>query len=156
RGSPVQLTFAENGITNAFMRWAPDGRTMLFHRDGQLWIMPSDGGESKALTKHATGASFPAWAADSASVYFLASDARNAEERDRDRLRDDVFGYDETYKQRQLWRIVVATGAEEAITSGNSSVVSYRLSRDGKHIAFVRAPSPLQNDANRGEIWTMD
>ena len=155
-GAPVQLTFAENGVTNTFSRWSPDGRSLLFHRDGQLFVMPSDGGEPRALTKHATGVSFPTWSTDSAAVYFLAADARTADERERDRVRDDVFAYDETFKQRQLWKITVATGEEKAITSGDSSVTSYRLSRDGTRIALTRAPSPQAADANRTEVWTMD
>jgi dipeptidyl aminopeptidase/acylaminoacyl peptidase len=155
-GAPVQLTFGDSGVTNAFSRWSPDGRTLLFHRDGQLFTMPADGGESRALTKHATGVSYPSWAPDGQSVYFLAGDARTADERERDRLRDDVYAYDETYKQRHLWRITVATGEERAITSGDFTVASYRLSRDGRRIVFERAPSPLQSDSYRGELWTMD
>jgi dipeptidyl aminopeptidase/acylaminoacyl peptidase len=155
-GAPVQLTFSDSGVTSTFSRWSPDGRTILFHRDGQFLTMPADGGEPKALTKHATGVSFPTWTPDASAVYFLAADARTADERERDRLRDDVFAYDETYKQRQLWRVTVATGEEKAVTSGDSSVTSYRLSRDGTRIVAIRAPSPLQADAYRSEIWIMD
>jgi len=155
-GPPIQLTFAANGVTNAFTRWSPDGRTILFHRDGQLFVMPADGGEPKSLTKHATAVTLPTWSTDGKSVYFLASDARTADERERDRTRNDVYAYEENYKQRQLWSIDVATGVERAITSGDSSVLSYRLSRDGTRIVCTRAPSPLQGEAWRGEVWTMD
>jgi dipeptidyl aminopeptidase/acylaminoacyl peptidase len=155
-GAPVQLTFSDSGVTSAFTRWSPDGRTILFHRDGQLFTMPADGGEPTALTKHATGVSFPTWAPDGSAVYFLATDARTADERERDRLRDDVFAYDETFKHRRLWRVTVASGEERAISAGDSTVGSYRLSRDGIHIVVARAPSPLQGDASRAEIWIMD
>ena len=155
-GAPVQMTFADNGVTPAFTRWSPDGRTILFHRDGQLMVMPSDGGEPKALTKHATGVSAPAWSPDGAAVYFLASEARTAAERERDRLRDDVYAYDETFKHRHLWKIEVSTGVEQAITSGEWTVVSYRLSRDGQRIVFERAPTPLTDDSSRAETWIVD
>jgi dipeptidyl aminopeptidase/acylaminoacyl peptidase len=157
-GAPEQLTFTEAGDIPV-ARWSPDGKTLLFMRDGQLWMMPADGGEARALTKHATSvstASAPAWSRDGALVYFLASDPRTPEERERDRLRDDVYAFDETFKQRQLWKIVVSTGAETQITSGDSSVIEYRLSADGTRMVFARAPSPSDADAHRGEVWVMD
>ena len=67
-----------------------------------------------------------------------------------------MFAFEENFKQRHLWKIVVATGAETQITSGDSSVLEYRLSADGTRIALHRAPSPLAGDAHRGEVWVMD
>lgn len=154
-GAPVRMTAGDNLIP-AFTRWSPDGRTILFEREGQIYLMPSDGGEPRALTHHATGAIYPTWTLDGSGVYFLASEAHSVEERERDRARDDVYAYDEDYKQRHLWKVTVASGAEQAITSGDFSVVSYRLSRDGRRIAFARAPTPLAADAFLSEAWTMD
>ena len=158
--APQQLTFTEAGDI-PIARWSPDGTTILFMREGQMWLMSAGGGEPRALSKHATGISLgpnqtPMWSPDGSTIYFLASDPRTAEERERDRVRDDVFAFDETYKQRQLWKIVVSTGAETQITSGDSSLLEFRLSADGKKIVFHRAPTPLDGDANRGEVWVMD
>jgi dipeptidyl aminopeptidase/acylaminoacyl peptidase len=155
RGAPQQLTFSEGGDTPV-VRWSPDGKTLLFIRGGQLWLLHADGGEPRALTTHATGVSSPSWSPDGASVYFLASDPRTAEERNRERVRDDVYGFDENYKQRHLWKVVVATGAETQITSGDMTVNEYRLSNDGTRIGVERAPTPSDGDAFRGEVWVMD
>ncbi len=155
-GAPVQLTFGDAGVVPAFTRWSPDGRSILIARGGQLALLPADGGEPKPLTRHATPVSFPAWSLDGAYVYFLAGEPRTAEERERERLRDDMYSYEEDYKQRHLWKATVETGGEQPITSGNFSVASYRLSRDGRHIVVERTPSPLQADANLGELWIMD
>ncbi len=46
--------------------------------------------------------------------------------------------------------------AEHRITDGNYSVMSYQLSRDGRKIAFHRAPTPLLEDMDQSEIWVMD
>src|SRR5262249_22137280 len=145
-----------SGMIPGFTRWSPDGKSILFAREGQFVLMPAGGGDAKPLTHHATPVSAPAWAPDGSAVYFLASEPRTAEERERDRLRDDVFSYEETYKQRHLWKVTVATGGEQAITSGDFSITNYRLSRDGKRVAVERAPSPLGDDADRIEIWTFD
>src|SRR5476649_2073656 len=155
-GAPTQLTFTETGDIPAGVRWSPDGKTLLFMRDGQIWLLPADGGEPRALTKHATNVSQPAWTPDGATVYFLASDPQTPDERERTRLRDDVRGFEEDYKQRRLWKIVVSTGAETQLTSGDFTVMEYRLSTDGKRMAMQRAPSPLSGDAYRGEVWVMD
>jgi dipeptidyl aminopeptidase/acylaminoacyl peptidase len=154
-GAPQQLTFSDGG-DQPVVRWSPDGKTLLFARAGQFMLMPADGGEARPLTNHSTGVASPTWSPDGAAVYFTASDARTSDERDRDRLRDDVYAFDENYKLRQLWKIVVATGAETQITSGLLTVNEYRLSRDGRRIAVQRAPTPLDDDAHRGELWVMD
>ena len=85
-----------------------------------------------------------------------AGDPRTSEERERDRVRDDVYAFDENFKQRHLWKIAVSSGAETQLTTGERSVIEYRLSADGKRIAMARAPSPLEADAGRSEVWLMD
>ncbi len=153
-GPPIQMTSADGGETTP--RWSPDGKTILFLRGGQIWLLPADGGESRQLTRHPTTVASPSWTPDGSSIYFLAADAKTAEERERDRIKDDVYAYEDTYKHRHLWKVIVSTGAEQAITSGEASVLEYRLSADGKRIALERAPSPLAKDGYRGEIWVMD
>jgi len=157
-GPPTQLTFSEGGDIPApgSMQWSPDGTTILFLRDGQIFLLAPGGGEPRALTRHATGVSAPSWTPDGSAVLFIAPDPRTSEERERDRLRGDVYALDENYKQRQIWKVAVATGAESPVTAGDSSVLDYRLSPDGTRIAMHRAPTPLPADAPRGDVWVMD
>jgi dipeptidyl aminopeptidase/acylaminoacyl peptidase len=155
-GAPTQLTFSDGGVQPGALKWSPDSKTLLFLRDGQIALLPAGGGESRPLTHHATGVSTPSWTPDGASVYFIASDPQPAEERERARLRDDVFGFDEGVRQRHLWKIVVASGVEAQVTNGDATVLDYRLSADGTQIAMSRAPSPTNADAFRSEIWVME
>lgn len=156
-GPPAQITSGDAG--ELFARWSPDGRTLLFLTGGQIALVAAEGGPPRQLTRHATsvyGGTPPAWSPDGSSIYFLASDPPTDIERERDRLRDDVFVFEGNYKQRHLWKVTVATGTEQKLTDGRFSVLSFRVSRDGARIAQHRAPTPLLGDVNRGDIWVTD
>jgi dipeptidyl aminopeptidase/acylaminoacyl peptidase len=156
----VQLTQGEKGESNP--RWSPDGQSIAFlarrgeSDDSQIFVLPNAGGEARPLSKHATAVSSIAWAPEGEFIYFLASEPKTAEEKEKDRLKNDVFAYDENYKQQHLWKIAVKDGAETRVTAGDFSVQFYRLSRDGKKIVHQRAPTPLYGDAEKGEVWLMD
>jgi len=152
------VTTAEGGVST--QRWSPDGSTLavLGQVKGQLQIelLPGDGGELKALSAHATTPSAIAWAPDGRSVYFLASDARSNTELERERVRDDVFAFDENYQQQHLWRVDVADGRETKVTNGDYSVLSFKIAADGRRIVINRAPTPLLDDGARSEVWIID
>ncbi len=155
-GAPVALTPGSMGDVPGSTRWSPDGSSILFGRAGQLMLMTAAGGEPRAVTRHATAVSSPTWSPDGTTIYFTAADAPTAAERDRERRKDDVYAFEENHRQRQLWSVAVATGAEKPVTTGDLSVASYHLSNDGKSIVVERAPSPLPDDSPRSEVWLMD
>ncbi|MGE5245953.1 MAG: LpqB family beta-propeller domain-containing protein [Betaproteobacteria bacterium] len=158
-GAASQLTFGASGEWSA--RWSPDGRAILFltHRgdaETQIYLLPAGGGEARELTHHVTSVSQPAWAPDGSAIYFLASDPKTPEELEREREKNDVYLFDADFHQRQLWKVIVSTGAEEKLTEGASSVLAFRVSRDGRRIAMHRAPTPLLDDGWRSEVWVVD
>jgi len=156
----VQMTSGPDGESSP--RWSPDGRTIAFvskrgaDEAAQLYVLSNAGGEAQRLTSHDTAVSGIAWSPDGAAVYFLASEPKTAEEKARDKAKDDVYAFDENYEQEHLWKVVVATRAEQRVTQGDFTVKSFHLSRDGSRIALQRAPNPLYGYADRGETWVMD
>jgi dipeptidyl aminopeptidase/acylaminoacyl peptidase len=155
-GLPVALTSGAPGDTPFSTRWSPDSSSILFGRAGQLMLVPVSGGNARAVTKHATSVASPTWSPDGAVIYFTAQDAPSAEERERERRKDDLVAFEENNRLRQLWRVSVATGDEKQLTSGDLTVASYRLSRDGRQIVLERAPTPLADDTHKGEVWVMN
>ena len=155
----LQLTNGEGGESSP--RWSPAGATVAFLAErgdddaDQLWLIATAGGEARRLTDHPTGVDDIQWTPDGRWIYFLATDEKSAEEKRKDELKDDVFAFDEDYRQRHLWRVEVATGEAERMTEGEFSVVEYALSRDGTRVALERAPTPLLDDLRRREAYVM-
>ena len=160
-GAPLQLTNGDAGESTA--RWSPDGRSVAYLARGdsglQIFVVSADGGAPRQLSRHVTGVyggAAPQWTPDGASIYFLASDPQPDLVRERARLRDDLYLFEEDYNQRHLWKVTTAGGVEQRITDGPFSVIAFRLSRDGSRIAQHRTPTPLIADLHRGEIWSTD
>ena len=157
-GQAVQLTSGADGENGT--RWSPDSKTIAFTAKraddefAQIYLLPIDGGEARQLTKHASGVSELTWMPDGTAIYFKAAEPKTADEKAREKARDDVYEYDENYKQTHIWRVDVSSKAETRITAGDFSVTEYDLSGHGRKIAFLRAPTPLLGDGDQSEVWT--
>ena len=156
-GQPTQLTSGAEGENEP--RWSPDGKTIAFtakrgdNEGAQIYLLPVDGGEALQLTTHASAVSEPTWAPDGSAIYFKSPDAKTAEEKAREKARDDVYLYDENYKQTHIWKVTVASKGETRITEGDFSVTAYELSQDGSRMTYLRAPTPLLGDGDKSEVW---
>lgn len=155
----LQITNGADGESSP--RWSPDGTQITFlakrgeAKEQQIYLLSNLGGEASQLTSHATSASNIQWSPNGQFIYFLAPDPKTDEEKERDKAKDDIYGFDEHYKQRHLWKISVAEKTEHRISEGDLSIRSFRLSRDGTKLSFHRAPTPLFDDSDEGEVWVM-
>jgi dipeptidyl aminopeptidase/acylaminoacyl peptidase len=155
---PLQLT---RGSGESSPRWSPHGTWIAFlakrgdDAHDQVYLLDDRGGEARRLTGHATAVSRIAWSPDAGAVYFLADDEKSAAEKQRDEANDGVFAFDESWKHRHLWRVSVPEGRESRVTGGDFSVLAYTPSRDGERIVLHRGPSPLFDDADESEVWTV-
>ena len=156
----MQLTYGERGETSP--RWSPDGTRIAFltrrgdNEETQVYLLEADGGEARQLTKQGASPSNIRWAPDGKTIYFLAPEAKTQEEKDRDKVRDDVFAYEENYKHRHVWTVSVGDGSTKRITQGDFSVLNYELSDNGEKIAHHRSVTPLLDNSDEGEVWVMN
>jgi dipeptidyl aminopeptidase/acylaminoacyl peptidase len=158
-GQAVQLTSGSDGEGESGPRWSPDGKTVAFtakrndNEFAQIFLLPSDGGEARQLTTHPSAVSELTWAPDGSALFFKAPDAKTADEKAREKARDDVYLYDENYKQTHVWKVAIASKTESRITDGDFSVTDYEFSHDGRKMTYLRAPTPLLGDGDRSEVW---
>ena len=153
------MTNGDDGETSP--RWSPDGSTIAFlsergdSEETQLYLLPNQGGEALQLTSHPTAVSRIEWAPDGTAIYYLASDPKTEEEQARDEFKDDVYMFEEDFKQQHLWKFTVADETAARITEGDFSVMGYNLSPDGRQVALHRAPNPVLESADSSEVWLM-
>ena len=165
--NPIKMTNGENGESSP--RWSPNGSLIAFitergetekgesdDANNKIFIISNHGGEAEPLTEHETGVSNIQWSPDSKFIYFLANDAKSDEEKEREKVKDDVFAFDENYQQRHLWKISVDSKESSQITEGDFSITNYKLSRDGTKFAHHRGPNPLYGSAEHNEVWIMN
>ena len=158
----LQMTQGENGESSP--SWSPDGDSFAFiskrgsddEEKNQIYLISNHGGEATKLTNHHTSVSNIQWSPDGKNIYFLASDPKTEEEKKKDDMKDDVYAFDENYKHRHLWKVVVEEQNVIKITNGDFSIINYKLSRDGKKIAYHRGPNPLYGYAKMQEVWAMN
>ena len=159
----VQLTNGEEGESSP--RWSPDGMRVAFlakrgeDSETQIHMMRNRGGEASPLTEHGSSVRSIQFSPDGRHIYFTAPNAKTPEEKKKDKLADDVFAFDEDYKQHHLFRVAAdGDGPQQAdrITEGDYSVIGFQLSDDGMRIAHHRSLSPLVDNRDEGEVWIMD
>src|ERR1043165_2310423 len=115
-----------------------------------------DGGEAWPVTKHEGGSSAFSIAPDGKSLLFLAQDPISAEDKRRQRERDDAEVVDQAFRWTHIWVADVESGKEKRVTQGNFVVSEPQWAPDSRTIAFVTRPTTKVDDAAWADVWVTD
>jgi TolB protein len=115
-GTPRVVT--ENPLSY-WHSWSPDGKTILFtrpsHGSGNIWAIPAEGGQEKALTTGDGISDDPDYSPDGKYIYFNSDRSGNM----------------------QIWRMLADGSAPERMTFDELPNWSPHVSPDGKSVVFI-------------------
>ena len=159
----TEVPAVENG---AAFQYSPGGSYLSFTREveGRIQIFGMDiaKGQVEQASHHATDVFSYVWTEDESHIYFLADDARSAEEERRYELGANWFLVDEgsngriAARWRNLWRLDLSDSSETQITSENLILDELDVSPDGKRVVFVARPDNRRNYPHTAELYMVD
>jgi dipeptidyl aminopeptidase/acylaminoacyl peptidase len=171
-GEGHQLTASKKSSTNA--AWSPDGKWIAFLSDRpgqisgtpegkkQIYVIASDGGEARQLTKVETGVNILAWSLDSKKLAFSADDPEPKAMKDRKEKYGDYEVVHADYNMAHLWTLEIPAGESATIpepkrlTEGAAfSVGEFSWSPDGTRIAFTAQRDPDLISAETADIYVV-
>lgn len=142
-------------------QWSPDASTIAFiskrgEEKSQIFLLNNLGGEAIQFTEHETNINSFQWSPNGEKIYFLAADPLTKQEKEKDKVKDDAFLFEQDWKPQHLWVIDVQSKEEKRLTEGDCNIRSFNLSRDGSKIVYSKAPTALLDDLLKTEIHLLD
>ncbi|MBK7649825.1 MAG: S9 family peptidase [Flammeovirgaceae bacterium] len=180
-GPPFQLTNTSKGSSSG-AEFSPDGKWIAFLADRgrktQIQVINIEGGEARTVTNEEESISSFEWHPSGQSFIFLKPEKEDKIKMEQEKRYGGFEADDKEFTLSHLWQIdfnpdqrdpselpcyektdslKVKAGCIELpkakrLTNGNFTVTSFRVSPDGKAVAFGHQPDPLINSFLKSDI----
>ncbi len=182
---PFQLTNTAKGSSSS-PAFSPNGMWIAFLADrgnkNQLYVIRTDGGEARAVTKEEEGISGFEWHPSGTKFIILKPEKDDKSKKEREKRYGSFETDDREFTLSHLWSLdfnpdlpdpselpcyetadslKVKAGCIELpkpsrLTEGKFTVTSFIVSPDGKMVAFAHQPDPLINSFVHSDISTVE
>jgi dipeptidyl aminopeptidase/acylaminoacyl peptidase len=182
---PFQLTNTAKGSSTG-IAFSPDGQWIAFMADRggktQIYVMRTEGGEARAVTKEEESISGFEWHPSGAKFIFLKPEKENKNKKDVEKRYGGFEQDDKEFTLSHLWQVdfnpelpdpsempcyekadslKTKSGCLELpkakrLTEGTYTVTSFITSPDGNSVAFGHQPDPLINSFLKADISMVD
>jgi dipeptidyl aminopeptidase/acylaminoacyl peptidase len=129
-------------------RWSPDGGTLAFlsDRDGpkQVYLIPLDGGEARALTESKNGIDSFEWSPDGKRMAVLTTMPKTEEEEKKEKDKDDARLVGKPEGRALLQVLDVDTKDLKTIVKGPWRMSEFLWTREGTSLIVVATDNPLE------------
>jgi len=136
---------------------SPDGRLVAYvvtelNEEGDdyqsdIWLVPTAGGEARALTSSPANDDSPLWSPDGKEIAFLSERPRPGQKKD-----------DGDEGKRQVWVTRPDGGEPRPLTTSAGSVSRFEWSRDGRAIAYLareaKSEERKKREKEKDDWWT--
>lgn len=163
-------------------KFSPDGKSIAFVRDGQIWQCNPDGSNEKQLTNIYTGASDFEWSPDGKKMLFVSSVYPECTTQDCNEQKDKAYEESKVkaeiftelmyrhwndwrgHKRSHLFLLDIATGEFKDLTEGNKEDVpppalgssnDFNFSPDGNEVAFTLNPEFSTAISTNNEVYLL-
>lgn len=159
--------------------FSPDGRWIAFLSDRpapgvdaiefeempdeervQVWLLPTDGGEARALTEAERGVIGFDWLPSSKGIVFTATEALSEAElavrARRAEALDDSVVVDRERFRREFWTATIDGKTTERVSRGDLGIESFRVSPDGARVVYETNLTGREDDEGLFDLYILD
>jgi serine/threonine-protein kinase len=126
-GVPTVLVPPGNGGVALTPAWSPDGLHVAYCTDNGIYVIPAAGGPARRIVESQGTSHSPSWSPDGTRLAYVAGGFYFS-------LGEDMLGNTET---SSMHIVNVATGTDQAVTSGQWLDLSPQWTPDGRAVLFV-------------------